>query len=66
MVGESTNRGHDFDHITHRCKRCGLSYLTLMGGGSTACTKEVNPSAEKEQLKGDALWDSIVDVARGS
>jgi hypothetical protein len=57
---------HDFDYVTHRCKRCGLSYLALMGGGYVSCMGERPTIEPKASLTGDALWESIVDVARSS
>jgi hypothetical protein len=70
MVGESqstaASRQHEFSEVTYRCKYCGLSYLTVMGGGFIPCYTENQVSETKEPLTGDALWESIIDTARGS
>jgi len=63
---------HNFDVITLRCRGCGISYAaTNRSAVDCKPAAGIIDSAQPEKsapapLTGDALWQSIVESARGS
>jgi len=63
---------HNFDMIALRCRRGGISYAATIGiavdcqPAPAIADRAKSGKSAQAPLTGDALWQSIVESARGS